>query len=337
MGFRGCIKDLEFSHNPVSLISSREPLLVRSVELSDCSRHVCSAMPCKNSGECISDSSGFKCKCVDGFFGDRCEASRTPCSPNPCEGGATCTNLQNQVVCLCPPGRRGLLCQEDEDEGERDFQADQGQGHDSPLLGQKQGEELMLRLDGTHLYSIPTGSNTRLTGERLLDLTLIIRTREEAGVIMYTNEQNRTFTDKKASITDSLELGLVAGRLVLRAHMTSPGGVAGRGVAVSRDRVDDGAWHTAVVKRNGRRLYVRLDEKEVMRAEVSSPGDPTDQTYPAGQSGALLIWIGGRAPSRSLTPHPFVGDIKNIIINGAKITEQTLKANGQTLKTNGKY
>ena len=46
---------------------------------------------------------------------------------------------------------------------------------------------------------------------------------------------------------------------------------------------------------------------------------------------------GGRAPSRSLTPHPFVGDIKNIIINGAKITEQTLKANGQTLKTNGKY
>ena len=58
-------------------------------------------------------------------------------------------------------------------------------------------------------------------------------------------------------LMDSLELGLVAGRLVLRVHSTDSAGLTGRGVAVSRDRVDDGAWHKVVVKRNGERLYVR--------------------------------------------------------------------------------
>ena len=45
---------------------------------------------------------------------------------------------------------------------------------------------------------------------------------------------------------------MVAGRLVLRVGLDGA-----RGVAVSRDRVDGGGWHTALVRRNGRRLYVR--------------------------------------------------------------------------------
>ena len=47
---------------------------------------------------------------------------------------------------------------------------------------------------------------------------------------------------------------MVAGRLVLRVGLDGA-----RGVAVSRDRVDgsDSGWHTALVRRNGRRLYVR--------------------------------------------------------------------------------
>lgn len=79
------------------------------------------------------------------------------------------------------------------------------------------------------------------------DISLRFRTSLESGTIFYSG-----------GVTDSLELGVVAGRLVIRAHIGSPAGL-GRGVAVSKERVDTGSWQNALVRRNGRRLYVRYN------------------------------------------------------------------------------
>lgn len=79
------------------------------------------------------------------------------------------------------------------------------------------------------------------------DISLRFRTSLDSGTIFYSG-----------GVTDSLELGVVAGRLVIRAHIGSPTGL-GRGVAVSKERVDTGAWQNALVRRNGRRLYVRYN------------------------------------------------------------------------------
>ena len=65
-----------------------------------------------------------------------------------------------------------------------------------------------------------------------------------------------------------------------------------RGVAVSRVRVSDGAWHRAVVRRSGRRLYVRLDDKEVFTAVVGGRvGEELGQQDSLETNGQL--WIGG--------------------------------------------
>ena len=77
------------------------------------------------------------------------------------------------------------------------------------------------------------------------DISLRFRTSKDSGTILYSG-----------GVSDSLELGVVAGRLVLRAHMAGLGGL-GRGVAVSGERVDTGTWQDVLIRRNGRRLYVR--------------------------------------------------------------------------------
>ena len=56
---------------------------------------------------------------------------------------------------------------------------------------------------------------------------------------------------------DSLEVAVVAGHLVFRAHQLNTAVGMLRGVAVSRDRIDDGQWHEAFIRRSGRKLYCR--------------------------------------------------------------------------------
>lgn len=33
---------------------------------------------------------GFKCECVDGYSGHRCEVNIDECAPRPCQNGGTC-------------------------------------------------------------------------------------------------------------------------------------------------------------------------------------------------------------------------------------------------------
>jgi hypothetical protein len=63
-----------------------------------------------------------------------------------------------------------------------------------------------------------------------------------------------------------------------------------RGVAVSRDRVGGSSWHRALVRRRGRRLYVRLDDREVFTAVVGNRTVEDLQQDVLETDG--LLWIG---------------------------------------------
>ncbi len=63
-------------------------------------------------------------------------------------------------------------------------------------------------------------------------------------------------------------------------------------MAVSRDRVGSGGsgWHRALVRRRGRRLYVRLDNREVFTAVVGNRTVEDLQQDVLETDG--LLWIG---------------------------------------------
>ncbi len=69
----------------------------------------CETSPCQNGGVCTSSTSGFSCKCVAGWEGQRCETPLDHCMNQPC-GVGTCFNQPNinSFVCACPVGK-GLL------------------------------------------------------------------------------------------------------------------------------------------------------------------------------------------------------------------------------------
>ncbi|XRB13975.1 G8 domain-containing protein [Pseudoscourfieldia marina] len=77
--------------------------------------------PCENGGACndVNPTAtdprwSFTCKCLDGFFGDRCE-TRDACSAKPCRNGGTCTDVatsRDGYVCACAEGFQGVTCAE---------------------------------------------------------------------------------------------------------------------------------------------------------------------------------------------------------------------------------
>uniref|UniRef100_A0A8C9M9G5 Crumbs cell polarity complex component 2 n=1 Tax=Panthera tigris altaica TaxID=74533 RepID=A0A8C9M9G5_PANTA len=83
----------------------------------------CASQPCHHGALCVPqgpDPDGFRCYCVPGFQGPRCELDIDECASRPCHHGATCRNLADRYECHCPlgyagnslsrPGRRSVIC-----------------------------------------------------------------------------------------------------------------------------------------------------------------------------------------------------------------------------------
>lgn len=53
---------------------------------------ICDENLCENNGKCVQDGGSFRCNCVNGYIGMRCNI--LPCDYQPCKGDSICVNLQ---------------------------------------------------------------------------------------------------------------------------------------------------------------------------------------------------------------------------------------------------
>lgn len=70
----------------------------------------CDTQPCHHGALCVPqgpDPHSFRCYCVPGFQGPRCELDINECASRPCHHGATCHNLADRYECQCPLGYAG--------------------------------------------------------------------------------------------------------------------------------------------------------------------------------------------------------------------------------------
>ncbi|KAM5331107.1 protein crumbs homolog 2 isoform 2-T3 [Glossophaga mutica] len=79
----------------------------------------CATQPCHHGALCVPqgpDPSDFRCYCVPGFQGPRCELDIDECASRPCHHGATCHNLADRYECHCPLDYAGVNCEVEVDE-----------------------------------------------------------------------------------------------------------------------------------------------------------------------------------------------------------------------------
>ena len=122
-GMEGCVKDLKFGLQSVSLVSTAEPLLVSSHGVGECARHPCRSSPCRHRGECLTlwgEERQYRCLCRRGFTGEHCERRRGHCHPNPCHNGGQCHHTEGTgVMCTCDGDWGGRFCDQSVKEEER--------------------------------------------------------------------------------------------------------------------------------------------------------------------------------------------------------------------------
>ncbi|XP_036187356.1 protein crumbs homolog 2 [Myotis myotis] len=74
----------------------------------------CATQPCYHGALCVPQGPGpddFRCYCVPGFQGPRCELDIDECASRPCHHGATCRNLADRYECDCPLDYAGVNCE----------------------------------------------------------------------------------------------------------------------------------------------------------------------------------------------------------------------------------
>ena len=47
----------------------------------------------------------YRCSCLHGYTGSRCETETNECQSAPCNNGGHCVDIINNFTCICPPGK----------------------------------------------------------------------------------------------------------------------------------------------------------------------------------------------------------------------------------------
>ncbi|XP_072039473.1 uncharacterized protein [Amphiura filiformis] len=77
-----------------------------------CTADPCGSAPCLNGALCLGGTTGYICRCTQGYTGPRCEIPMSgPCSSAPCLNGALCLPGTTGFICRCAQGFTGPRCE----------------------------------------------------------------------------------------------------------------------------------------------------------------------------------------------------------------------------------
>ncbi|KAL8577903.1 hypothetical protein ACOMHN_011899 [Nucella lapillus] len=71
----------------------------------------CLSKPCFHGAMCVDQVNGYRCDCLEGWAGARCETVLDLCSNTSCQSGGNCSTLFNDFACRCPWGLFGTYCE----------------------------------------------------------------------------------------------------------------------------------------------------------------------------------------------------------------------------------
>nr|XP_053635121.1 agrin-like [Cherax quadricarinatus] len=223
-GLVGCLRSVRINGRPLDLVWPGSPHVVKAEHVGECSASPCASLPCLNQGSCRpTDDGHFKCLCIQGYTGERCEVRLDPCESQPCQAGASCVTLPSEgFLCKCPPGRTGTLC----DQMDRTLR-----------------ESVIPDFDGDAYLELPTLENVGNS----LALEIWFLTRSPDGVLLYNGQMGGG--------GDFIALNLRNGHVEFSYNLGS-----GLATLVSPNRVPLNTWHVVRVRRKKRRGILRLNQ-----------------------------------------------------------------------------
>lgn len=78
---------------------------------SNTQRGACLSCPCLNGAKCKDVDDSFRCECLPGYNGHKCENDIDECDSSPCQNGGSCIDSINGYTCDCPVRYGGENCQ----------------------------------------------------------------------------------------------------------------------------------------------------------------------------------------------------------------------------------
>ncbi|XP_058452918.1 protein eyes shut [Malaya genurostris] len=351
-GFQGCLFDINIVAGPVHI-----PLQhiggMRGRSVGQCGTKECHRHACQNNGACLQHGSTFTCICQEGWNGLLCSQKSNPCDmTNKCSVGSSCFPLVTGYECDCPFGKIGKRCEsnlkylsdvsfsgrrsflalkwpsmssdfsylENEVRYEKIIQSPSiiSQNHSILLKSIKELDKIndVLKVSknesGTDLYAhtmIPRSENYRQLRIRYLSIELQVRPLSEKGLLLFlrTYDSNER---KQGFMSLSLQGGVIEYRVSSSQMQTT--------VVRSNHVLAVGEWHNVKIIKFGKRLTLWVEGKS-----TSSLGSVKEEFI----SPSTKVFLGGLADLSQLPfdamsgfPVPFRGCIRNVNLNGTRIT-----------------
>ncbi|CAK1540067.1 unnamed protein product [Leptosia nina] len=234
-------------------------------------------LPCSTSG-------------VTKYTGPPCGNGLTPCKNN-----GSCIPLLNEYKCSCRDGFEGRNCE-------------------VQLKVEMLNDAVPIRFDGNNYFSYRSRGGRRNRGPRGIRYEIKFRTLNESGLLVWR---------RKIGIRprDFIGLGLSEGKLQLIYTDTDVREINSAThedwfqSVESRDRVNDGMWHTATIRRRKRLAMLQVDDSPPVRGYSQSLLVPSKSNP--------KLWIGG-SPSLPLGLPPS-------LYTGLRGCIASVKANGRHL------
>ncbi|XP_058820383.1 protein eyes shut [Topomyia yanbarensis] len=351
-GFQGCLFDINIVAGPVHI-----PLQhiggMRGRSVGQCGTKECHRHACQNNGACLQHGSTFTCICQEGWNGLLCSQKNNPCDiTNKCALESSCFPLITGYECDCPFGKIGKRCElnlkylsdvsfsgrrsylslkwpsmisdysylENEVRYEKIIQSPSlmSQNHSILLKSIKELDKIndVLKISknetASNLYAhtlIPRSENYRQLRIRYLSIELQVRPLSEKGLLLFV----RTFDSnerKQGFISLSLQGGVVEYRVSPAQMQTT--------VVRSNHVLAIGEWHTVKIIKFGKRLTLWVEGKSTstlgsVKEEFISP---SSKVFLGGLSDLSQVPL----DAMSGFPMPFRGCIRNVNLNGTRIT-----------------